>query len=142
MLTIRKWAAVVATSLALLSGLGHAAERPPVADKVVAYSGQQGAKVWTLRIGERSANEALVQVGGIDHDWDMRIQKMSVEKTSKDTRYSTIVDGKKFVVLVLQNGWGTLYLPNETQEIMIGYDENLSSQGNAQAFLTDYLQAN
>jgi len=142
MLTIRKWAAVVATSLALLSGLCHAAERPPVADKVVAYSGQQGAKVWTLRIGERSANEALVQVGGIDHDWDMRIQKMSVEKTSKDTRYSTTVDGKKFVVLVLQNGWGTLYLPNESQDITVGYDENLSNQGNAQAFLTDYLQAN
>ncbi|QCI12940.1 hypothetical protein E6B08_16860 [Pseudomonas putida] len=142
MLTIRKWAAVVATSLALLSGLCHAAERPPVADKVVAYSGQQGAKVWTLRIGERSANEALVQVGGIDHDWDMRIQKMTVEKTSKDTRYSTTVDGKKFVVLVLQNGWGTLYLPNETQDITVGYDEYLSNQGNAQAFLTDYLQAN
>lgn len=141
MSSLRKWAAVLTTSLALLGGVCHAAERPPVADKVVAYSGQQGAKVWTLRIGERSANEALVQIGGIDHDWDMRIQKMSVEKTAKDTRYFATVDGKKFVVLILQNGWGTLYLPNETQEILVGYDPNLSNQGDAQAFLTDYLQA-
>lgn len=139
--TLRKWATAIATSLALLSALSHAAERPPVADKVVAYSGEKGTKVWTLRIGERSANEALVQVGGIDHDWDMRIQKMTVEKTAKDTRYSTTVDGHKFVVLILQNSWGTLYLPNEAQEITVGYDENLSNQGDAQAFLTDYLQA-
>lgn len=113
--------------------------RPPVAEKVMAYQGQQGVKVWTLRIGERSANEALVQVEGVDHDWNMRIQKMKVEKTARDTRYSTEVAGQKFVALIIQDGYGELYLPDESQELTVGYSENLSSEGNPQAFLTDYL---
>ncbi len=95
-----------------------------------------------MRIGDRSANEALVQIEGVDHDWNMRIQKMKVEKTSKDTRYSTTVDGQKFVVLIVQGTWGgELYLPGEAQEMTVGYSEGLSNQGNAQAFLTDYLNA-
>ncbi|MCS3473154.1 hypothetical protein M2401_006923, partial [Pseudomonas sp. JUb42] len=56
--------------------------RPEVADKVMAYQGEQGMKVWTLRIGARAANEALVQVEGVDHDWNLRIRKMKVEKTA------------------------------------------------------------
>ncbi|MBA6118970.1 MULTISPECIES: hypothetical protein [Pseudomonas] len=142
MLSYRKWMALLATSLTLWMGLAHAQARPPVADNVVAYQGQQGIKVWTLRVGERSANEALVQIEGVDHDWNMRIQKMSVEKTSKDTRYFTTVDGQRFVVLIIQGNWGgELYLPGEAQALMVGYSEGLSNQGNAQAFLTDYLNA-
>ncbi|AIR89690.1 hypothetical protein [Pseudomonas cremoricolorata] len=137
-----RWAAVLVAALTLWMGLAHAEERPPVADKVVAYQGEQGVKVWTLRIGERSANEALVQIEGIDHDWNMRIQKMHVEKTSKDTRYSTTVDGQKFVVLIVQGMWGgELNLPGEAQALSVGYSEGLSNEGNAQAFLTDYLDA-
>ncbi|MCS3473148.1 hypothetical protein M2401_006916, partial [Pseudomonas sp. JUb42] len=89
--------------------------------------------------GARAANEALVQVEGVDHDWNLRIRKMKVEKTAKDTRYSTEVNGQKFVALILQDGYGELYLPDESQELNVSYSEGLSSQGNAQAFLTDYL---
>ncbi|SHL22079.1 hypothetical protein [Phytopseudomonas punonensis] len=136
-----KGAAVLAMLLAVASGLVQAQERPEVAAKVVAFAGEQGIKVWTLRIGARSENQALVQLEGVDHDWDMRIQRMDVEKTSSDTRYSTQVDGKKFVVLLVRNGWGELYLPGEAKPLMVGYDNSLSEQGNAQAFLTDYLKA-
>lgn len=115
-------------------------DRPPVADKVVAYSGEQGVKVWTLRIGERAENQALVQIEGIDNDWDKKIQKMKVEKTSKDTRYSTTVDGKPYVVLIVDNSWGQLYVPGESRETQVAYDESLSEEGNAQWFLTDYLK--
>ena len=143
MLTNRKWAAALVVSLALLSNVAHADERPPVADKVVAYAGEQGVKVWTLRIGERSANEALVQVEGIDHDWNMRIQKMQVEKTAKYTRYYTTVDGQKYAALVIQgsDSWAPseLYLPGEPNSLKVAYSQGLSEQGNAQAFLTDYL---
>ncbi|MDZ5604577.1 hypothetical protein SJI00_17540 [Pseudomonas sp. RP23018S] len=143
MLTYRKWAAALVASLALLSSLAHAEDRPPVADKVVAYAGEQGVKVWTLRIGERSANEALVQIEGVDHDWNMRIQKMQVEKTAKYTRYYTTVDGQKYAALVIQgsDSWAAseLYLPGEPNALKIGYSQGLSEQGNAQAFLTDYL---
>lgn len=58
MLDVRKWTLLFATTLALLAGFAQAEDRPPVADKVMAYSGQQGVKVWTLRIGERSDNQA------------------------------------------------------------------------------------
>lgn len=116
------------------------APRPPVGDRVVAYSGTQGVKVWTLRYDERSANQALVEINGVDADWNKRIQKMSVAKTSKDTRYSTEVDGKPYVAMIIQGNHGELYVPGEPQMISLSYDEALSSEGNAQHFLTDYLQ--
>ncbi|MNC84142.1 hypothetical protein D3C75_1385100 [compost metagenome] len=50
------------------------------------------------------------------------------------------MDGKKYVVLIIQGSWGgELYLPGEAQPLQVGYSEGLSHQGNAQAFLTDYL---
>ncbi|MCQ9423533.1 hypothetical protein NRB16_08360 [Pseudomonas sp. LJDD11] len=141
MLVTRNWAALM---LGLCITTGAMADndtaRTQVADRVVAYSGTQGVKVWTLRYAERSANQALVQIEGVDHDWDKRIQQMTVEKTSKDTRYSTQVDGKKYVALIVQGNYGELYLPGEAQTASVGYDEGLSSQGNAQHFLTDYLE--
>ncbi|WP_263146708.1 hypothetical protein [Pseudomonas sp. RIT-PI-AD] len=126
----------------LLTAPAFAAEspRPPIGNQVIAYSGQQGLKVWTLRVDERSANQALVQIGGIDHDWNMRIQKMAVEKTAKDVRYSTDVDGQPFVVLILRGNHGELHLPGESQELPLGYDDALSQAGNPEHFLTDYLQ--
>ncbi|KTT17721.1 hypothetical protein IRZ81_06635 [Pseudomonas putida] len=142
MFAYRKWAALLVAALTLCIGQALAEDRPDVAKNVVAYLGTEGVKVWTLRIGDRAANEALVQVEGVDHDWDMRIQKMHVEKTAKDTRYWTDVDGKKFVVLIVQGMWGgELYLPGEAQPRQVGYSEGLSHQGNAEAFLTDYLAA-
>ncbi|WP_110947015.1 hypothetical protein [Pseudomonas bohemica] len=140
MLIFRQWATLFATMLMLMIDVAHAENRPQVADKVIAYKGQQGIKVWTLRIGERSDNQALVQLEDVDHEWNMRIQKMTVAKSSQDTRYFTTVDGKKFVVLILQEGWGELYLPGEAKALQVSYDEDLSSQGDAQAFLTEYLQ--
>ncbi|MGC5699145.1 hypothetical protein J4P02_02960 [Pseudomonas sp. NFXW11] len=134
-----RWAALWAMALMLGAGLAQAEERPQVADKMMAYFGQ-GAKVWTLRIGERSDNQALVQLEDVDHDWNMRIQKMSVEQTAKDTRYFTTVDGQKFVVLVLQDGYGELHLPGQAKPLRVGYDSNQSSYGDAQAFLNDYLK--
>jgi len=131
--------ALVLSMLVAMPALAEQA-RQPVADKVTAYSGTQGVKVWTLRIGERSANQALVQVDGIDHDWRLKIQKMDVEKTSRDMRYSTLVNGEKFVALIVRGNSGELYLPGELQEISVKYDDVLSGKGNAEAFLTDYLK--
>ena len=56
-----------------------------------------------------------------------------------DARHSTEVNGQKFVALILQDGDGELYLPDESQELNLGYSEGLSSQGDAQTFLTNYL---
>lgn len=134
---------IVMLSLSLMAGVSGAyaeTPRPPIANVVKAYQGTEGAQVWTLRIGEPAESQSLVQITGIDHDWDSKIQKMNVEKLSNSTRYWLNVNDKKFVVLVLNQGYGELYLPGEAQPVQIGYSKSLSEQGNAEIFLTDYLQ--
>ncbi|MDX5627778.1 MULTISPECIES: hypothetical protein [unclassified Brenneria] len=134
---------IVMLSLSQIAGIGGAyaeTPRPPIANTVKAYQGTEGAQVWTLRVGEADESQALVQITGIDHDWNSKIQKMNVEKLSSSTRYWLNVNDKKFVALILNQGYGELYLPGEAQPVQIGYSKDLSDQGNAEAFLTDYLQ--
>lgn len=134
------WAVLFSVCL-LGSSVAMADEaRPEIADKIFAYSGEQGVKVWVLRVGDRSANEALVQVAGVDNEWNLRIQKAKVEKTNKDTRYSVQKDGKPYEVLRLNRDIGELYLPGETQALRVGYNDELSMTGRPQAFLTEFLE--
>ncbi|MBV4533766.1 hypothetical protein HU719_020450 [Pseudomonas sp. SWRI107] len=136
----RNWMAL-ALGLFISSPLFAAeAARPAVADKVDAFEGERGVQVWTMRVGERSANEALVQIAGADHDWDKRIQKMQVEKTGRDVRYATQVDGKKYVVLIVRGNSGELYLPGQDGETPLYYSAGLARQSNPEHFLTDYLE--
>lgn len=117
-----------------------ASARPEVASTVRAWRGEGGVQVWTLRYGPRESNKALVQITNIDHPWEQRIQVMDVQKNDKRKSYSVMVNGERFVVLnMFDVDSGELYLPNEKQAYRISYSESLSSQGNAQYFLTDYL---
>ncbi|AZG85695.1 hypothetical protein N032_08395 [Pseudomonas syringae pv. pisi str. PP1] len=63
MLMYRKWTSLLGLVLAVIAGFAHADNRPEVAEKVLAYPGEGGLKVLTLRIGARSDNQALVQLG-------------------------------------------------------------------------------
>lgn len=92
-----------------------------------AYIGPRGIEVRTLRLGDLAEHQALVQVSNVDNDWDGRIQKMAVQKTSKDERYSTMVDGKPYVVLILNQDRGELYLPGENKEMFISYSDGLAN---------------
>lgn len=116
------------------------AARPVIGNKIEAYSGLQNVQVRILRVGERNDNRALVQITGIDHDWDSRIQNMSVEKTFKDVRYSIEMKGKRFVALIMNGAIGELYLPGESQQVHIFPNSALALEGNPEHFLTDYLQ--
>lgn len=129
--------AFVATTPAYAAG---PQTRPPIAKIIKAYTGPEGMKVWTLRVGERTENQALVQVIGVDHDWDGVIQKMTTERQGNSTRYSIERNGAKFVALILQDGSGQAYLPGDGREQPVRYSESLSAQGNPEHFLTDYLQ--
>lgn len=123
------------------SGLTNAESRPEIARYIKAYTGQEGIKVWTLRIGAVDKNEALVQITGIDHAWDMRIQKLKVEPSQPGNNYVATVEGKRFVVLAMKDGSGQLYLPGKGDATTsLVYSETLTEQGNAEHFLTDYLQ--
>ncbi|TSJ55556.1 hypothetical protein [Atlantibacter subterraneus] len=114
--------------------------RPETAKHVKGYIGLEGVKLCTLRIGPRSENEALLQISNIDHELDMKILRCKVQPISDGGKgYSTEIDGKQFMVLRLNNGVGELYLPGETP-ISVAYNDDLSRQGDAEYFLTDYLE--
>ncbi|URQ59193.1 hypothetical protein LQ939_09995 [Pantoea alhagi] len=114
--------------------------RPEVAKKVMAWQGEEGVQVWILRYGPRQDNKALVQITNIDHPWSQRIQIMDVQKSDKKSSYSLTVNGNRFVALnIFNRDSGELYLPDEKQPYRINYSESLSSYGNAQHFLTEYL---
>lgn len=125
------------------SGSTFAADeaRPEVSRYVKAYAGHEGVKVWTVRVGPQEKNEALFQVTGIDHPWDMRIQKVKTERGERGTRYVAHVEGKRFVVMSTDGNRGEFQLPgSHAAKGRVEYDHFLSQQGNAEHFLTDYLK--
>lgn len=134
------WLASLLVAMMIATGVQAAEPRPAVGPQVKAYSGQEGIKVWLVRVGPRAANQAIVQIGGIDHDWDMRIQKMDMQNVRDEARYSLKVDGQPYVALILRGSSGEVFLPGERKSYWVYYDEELSSSGNAEHFLTDYLQ--
>lgn len=119
----------------------HAQEapRPEIAKYVKAYAGYEGTRVWVLRIGPREDNTAIIQIGGVDHPFDMKIILAQVEETTKDQRYSIENAGKKFVLLIVNDYGGELYLPETSKTVSLRYDDNLSQSSNAEHFLTEYL---
>lgn len=139
---IAKWtAALLMGALAWGSCTAQAEQaRPPVADKVVAYQGQQGLKgldpAYRRSGGRRSAvagRRTGPRLGPPD-------PQGKGGKSARDSRYSTELNGSKYVILIVRDGWGELYLPGEQQTRQVAYSESLSSAGEPQAFLTDYLE--
>ena len=117
------------------------AARPEVAEKVMAWQGDEGVEVWILRYGPRDKNQALVQVVNVDHPWNKHIYLMDVKKDDKKKTYSLTLNGTRFVALNMYGmNSGELYLPDEKQPYRINYSQMLSEQGNPHHFLTDYLQ--
>ncbi len=139
---LKRFLILFTTVLLVQTGVTQAAEekRPEVGRYVKAYSGAENLKVWTTRIGPESNHEALLQIGGIDHAWDMKIMKVKIEPAGKSDRYIAQVDGKPFTALILTNESAELYLPNAKRVYSVGYSKELSEQGNSERFLTDYLQ--
>ncbi|WP_241581700.1 hypothetical protein [Rosenbergiella nectarea] len=130
------------TALLLLSvftQMSYAESRPPVAERVIGYIGDLGVKVWTLRIGDRKAQEALVQIEDADHDWNLAIQKMKITRVNDALHYSVSQGNKRHVVLILKQNSGQLFLPNEPNAITLHYSDALSQSGDAQMFLNHYL---
>lgn len=130
--------------LVLSAAYGSAAAtaiRPEVAENVQAWGGEQGVRVWTLRYGHPDEHKALVQITQIDHAWNKKIQLMDVVKNGKRRDYSVTANGKKYVALITNSdNRGEVYLPGEAESYKVYFNKELSEEGNAQFFLTDYLQ--
>ena len=115
-------------------------KRPEVGNIVKAWEGAQGEQVWTLRYGKPEDHKALVQIVNIDHPWNKKIFLTSVEeKNNNRSDYVVMQNNKRFVALITNNYSGELYLPNQSSTIQVYFNKALSSEGNAQYFLTDYL---
>ncbi|MCC8558007.1 hypothetical protein [Xanthomonas vesicatoria] len=115
-----------------------AAARPEVAKQAKVYSSSDGAKVSTLRYGPREKNQALVQVIGADSEIDDKILLATTIATQKDTRYTVQLKGQPYVLLILNDGSGELYLPGAPKPARVGYDSGASEQINPEHYLTDY----
>lgn len=117
--------------------------RPETGKYVLGYRGQEGTVVWMMRIGPRTANEALVQVTHIDNDIDGRVYRCKVQKMRDGKKsYTAEIDGKPFELLRLKDGNGNLYVPNEPTTWWVTYDDDLSRSdvANPEHFLTAYLE--
>lgn len=128
-----------------ITALAHAADRPEVGRYVKAYSGEEGVKVFVLRLGAPEKAEALVQIAGIDHPLDGVIQKARVEAGDRDgTRsYTTTRNGRDYMLLRLDRDSGTVYLPsqpNTLREPRVKYDDTLSQRAAPEPMLTEWLQ--
>jgi len=116
--------------------------RPEVAENVKAYESHDGVLMWTLRYGKPSENKMLVQITDIDHPWNRKIHLMDVEDTGMRRYFYTKVDNKRFNVVVFsENGRGMLTLPGNNKSEPLFYSKEHSSEGNAQYFLTDYIES-
>ncbi len=123
----------------LSSQISYDEPRPQVAKRIIGYEGDLGIRVWTLRIGERKAQEALVQIEDVDHDWNLLIQKMKITRVDDTLHYSVSQGNKRHTVLILKHNSGLLFLPNEPNAITLQYNDALSQLGDAQMFLNHYL---
>ncbi|WES70185.1 hypothetical protein [Superficieibacter sp. HKU1] len=128
-------------SLMIMQSAFADATRPEIAKYVKGYEGQEGVQVWTLRIGPKEANESLVQIANVDNALDKKIIRCKVEPASGGaTSYKTQIDGKSWELLRVKDGSGELYLPGESSSTWVAYSQSLSQEGNAEHFLTDYLE--
>jgi hypothetical protein len=131
---------ILLVMLSIGFAVAASAERPEVSRYVKAYRGGEGIAVRVLRVGPNASQEALVQITGVDHRWDGRIQKMHIEPTQRGVTYILASEGKRLAVLNMEEARVELLAPTLSGPTPLSYDRELSQQGNAQHFLSAYLE--
>lgn len=116
-----------------------AAEQVEAGRYLKAYSGGEGITVWVLRYGPQTNHEAIVQVVGIDHPLDGRIQKMGVEMTPRGLTYVVGKDGNRQNFLQVDEH-GIELTMHGVRPTRLAYDKTLSAQGNRAMFLTEFTE--
>ncbi len=135
-----------AVSVFLVAAHVMADERPEVGRYVQGYSGEEGVKVYIVRLGAADKSEALVQITGIDHKTDGVIHKATLVNNGDNRRsYNIKLEGNKEETEVLRmerNGSRLLMrvYPHGWNDYAISYNEELSQSINAEHFLTKFLE--
>lgn len=134
-----------ALSVGLLSAsvLAFATERPVVGPYVLAYSGDENAQVYVVRLGPPEKAEALVLVSGVDCPVDGVVQKVSVVSDGQRRSYRVKNGQDESELLRLEHTGGNLFVsayPHGLRAYRVGYSESLSRSVNAEHLLTQWLQ--
>jgi len=126
---------------AAFSLTAHAVQIPaPPVSEVKAYSSADGVKVWLEQIGPRKANMFLMRIGGVEHAWNMRIQRMDGLSLLDESLFKLHAKGAvQHIALVLHGDCGEVMLPGETQGRKVCYDQGLSATQDAKQFVTAYV---
>ncbi len=116
---------------------------PEIGPYVEGYRGPKLEEVWLLRIGPRADHTFLVQIAGVDHDWNHTIVKCEVKKDNDAPAAYTVIYNEEPYALMTQKSYTELELrlPDDKTAILLTYDKELSLEGNREAFLADYLAA-
>jgi DNA-binding LacI/PurR family transcriptional regulator len=139
---LRRHSLVLLLSALPLAGAAVVAHAEParaeVAKQVKAYASADGVKVSTLRYGPREREQALIQVIDVDNAIDGKIMLASTRTTDKDTRYTVQLNGRPYVLLIVSEAAGELYVPGAPKPTWVSYNADLSAQSNPEHYLTDY----
>lgn len=127
--------------------------RPIVGSFCKVYSGMEGLKITTCRLGEESKNEALIKFSGVDHPWNNKIFKASLIKTKSNSvsnnfniEYKIDWKGKQYLVLSSNaqspNSFTAYLIPFGSLQVehRLGYDEGESNYTSSERLLTEYLE--
>ena len=130
---------LISTLFATSQTYANEPERPEVAKYVSVYESATGISVSIVRIGAPEKAEALLQIVGIDHTWDGKIFKVQVRSTKTRNIYFVDQKGQEFQIALINDGYGSLHLPDLNKEIALHYAKDLSRSANSEHFLTAYL---
>lgn len=119
-------------------------DRPVVGPYVQAYSGDENAQVFVVRLGPPEKAEALVLVSGVDCPVDGVVQKARVINDGSQRRSYRVKKGQdEYELLRLEYTSGNLFVaafPHGLSAYRVSYNESLSQSASAEHLLTQWLQ--
>lgn len=128
-------------------------DRPEVGNVCKVYSGTEGLRITTCRVGAEDKNEALLGFSGVDHPWNGKIFKAKLKKFKNNSNsnnfnidYTIEWKGKQYTVLTFREGYSAVFtaymMPFGSLQVEhnLKYDEYGSSSCSPERFLTEYLE--
>lgn len=117
-------------------------KRPEVGNVCKVYTGYEGIRISTCRVGPVENNEVLIGIMGIDHPWNSKIFKAKVNKYNGKEDYEIKVNGKPYVLITYRDYYMIYLTPYGTtkEEQYIWYNKDASSECKPEWLLTEYLE--
>lgn len=107
------------------------------------YSGPEGERVAIVRYGKPADNQVLLQIKGIDHEWNDQVFLATRQEVGDNrVEISFQVDGKPYYVVVGREMWGrmtwALFLKGTNRSVELTFNDELTEKAKAQSVLDAY----